>query len=137
VHVYNGTDIDGEARRVSFVLTSDGDFVAGAVDTTTKPVKHTYIAYPKDSRAMAELVARWLSPEVELKEDPKLPPAAVALVLGQDFERVAEPDPLPATTTTTTAAPAAGATAATVPSTTTTTQPGWTPGQPPQGVTCT
>ena len=134
VHVYNGTDNDGEARRVSYVLTSDGDFVAGAVDTTTKPVKRTFIAYPKNSRAMAELVARWLTPEVELKEDAKLPPAAVAVVLGQDFQRVSKPDPLP--TTTTTAAPATGDTGSTVPATTTTTQPGWTPGQPPQGVTC-
>lgn len=138
VHVYNGTGIDGEARRVSFVMTSDGDFVPGAVDTTTKPVKHSFIAYPKDSRAMAELVARWLSPEVELREDEDLPPAAVAVVLGQDFERVAEPDDLPApTTTTTTAAPAADGSATTVPPTTTTTQPGWTPGQAPEGITCT
>ena len=36
MHVYNGTDVDGEARRVSFVLTSDGDFVGGAVETTTE-----------------------------------------------------------------------------------------------------
>jgi hypothetical protein len=55
-------------------------------------------------------------------------------VLGQDFERVAEPDDLPAPTTT--AAPADAGTGSTVPATTTTTQPGWTPGQAPQGVTC-
>ena len=136
VHVYNGTTINGEGRRVNFVLTSDGDFVGGAIETTAKPVQHTYIAYPKDSRAMAELVARWLSPEAELKEDEDLPPAAVAVVLGRDFERVAEPDDLPATTTTT-AAPADAGTGSTVPTTTTTTQPGWTPGQAPEGITCT
>jgi LCP family protein required for cell wall assembly len=134
VHVYNGSGVDGEARRVNFVLTSDGGFVGGAVETTKKPVKGSYIAYPKDSRAMAELVARWLSPEVELREDEDLPPAAVAVVLGQDFERIAEPDDLPAPTTT--AAPADAGTGSTVPATTTTTQPGWTPGQAPQGVTC-
>ena len=84
---------------------------------------------------MAELVARWLSPEVELREDEDLPPAAVAVVLGGDFERVAEPDDVPSTTTTT-AAPVEQATGATVAPTTTTTQPGWTPGQAPQGITC-
>jgi hypothetical protein len=136
VHVYNGTTVDGEARRVNFVLTTDGDFVSGAIETTTKPVARTYIAYPEDSRAMAELVARWLSPEVELKEDPDLPPAAVAVVLGGDFERVAEPDDLPEPTTTTTTAPADAGTGSTVPATTTTTQPGWTPGQAPEGITC-
>lgn len=135
VHVYNGTTVDGEARRVNFVLTTDGDFVGGAIETTTKPVAKTYVAYPKDSRAMAELVARWLSPEVELKEDEDLPPAAVAVVLGRDFDRVAEPDDLPATTTTTVAPVDPAGTA--VPTTTTTTQPGWTPGQAPEGITCT
>jgi LCP family protein required for cell wall assembly len=135
VHVYNGSTIDGEGRRVNFVLTSDGDFVGGALETTTKPVSSTYIAYPKDSRAMAELVARWLSPEVELKEDEDLPPGAVAVVLGRDFDRVAEPDDLPPATTTT-AAPVDAGTGSTVPATTTTTQPGWTPGQAPQGITC-
>ena len=134
VHVYNGSTVDGEGRRVNFVLTSDGGFVGGAVETTKKPVKRSYIAYPKDSKEMAELVARWLSPEVELREDEDLPPAAVAVVLGQDFERVAEPDDLPATTTT--SVPADAGTGSTVPATTTTTQPGWTPGQAPQGVTC-
>jgi LCP family protein required for cell wall assembly len=135
VHVYNGTDVEGEARRVNFVLTSDGDFVGGAVDTTTKPVQRTFIAYPKDSRAMAELVARWLSPEVDLREDEDLPPAAVAIVLGNDFERVAEPDDLPEAPTTTEAPPADTA-ATSVPPTTTTTQPGWTPGQAPEGISC-
>ena len=84
---------------------------------------------------MAELVARWLSPEVELKEDEDLPPGAVAVVLGRDFDRVAEPDDLPPATTTT-AAPVDAGTGSTVPATTTTTQPGWTPGQAPQGITC-
>jgi LCP family protein required for cell wall assembly len=134
VHVYNGTDVDGEARRVNFVLTTDGDFVGGTVDSTPKPVDRSYVAYPSGSRAMAELVARWLSPEVELREDDELPPATVSVVLGRDFERVAEPDDLPETTTT--VAPADDATGSTVPPTTTTTQPGWTPGQAPEGITC-
>jgi LCP family protein required for cell wall assembly len=133
VHLYNGTGTDGEARRVNFVLTSNGGFVGGTLETLDKPIEHSYIAYPKHSKAMAELVASWLSPAPELREDKKLPASAVAVVLGRDFEKVAEPDELP--TTTTTPAPE-GEDGSTVPSTTTTTQPGWTPGAAPQGVSC-
>ncbi len=129
VDVANGTDVEGEARRVSFVLSSDGDFVAGAVTPADEPVDRTVVTYPQHSRAMAELVASWLSPEVELREDPDLAPAHVAVVLGADFEGVAQPDD-----TSPTEVPAADPSAA--PTTTTTTQPGWTPGQAPEGVTC-
>jgi LCP family protein required for cell wall assembly len=138
VRVYNGTDIEGEARRVSFVLTTDGDFKGGVVESAPDPVSRTYVEYPRGSRAMGELVARWLSPQVELYENAALPPATVAVVLGGDFERVAEPDDLPEPTTTTAPAPpvdpTTGAPAPTT--TTTTTQPGYTPGQAPEGISC-
>ncbi len=142
VNVYNGGDVEGEARRVHFVLTTDGDFTGGAVEQAAEPVARTYLEYSRNSRAMAELVARWLSPEAELYENPVLAPGTVAVVLGADFERVADPGEAPAPTTTTVAPPvddgaAAGAPAgAPAPTTTTTTQPGWTPGQAPEGITC-
>lgn len=132
VDVFNGTDIEGEARRVSFVLSTDGDFRPGAVESTEDPAQRTTIAYPEGAVAMAELVAGWLSPTAELVEDPDLQPAHVRVTLGADFERVAAPDE----TTPTTAAPTEGGDPG-VPATTTTTQPGWTPGQAPVGVTCT
>jgi hypothetical protein len=117
---------------VSFVLSSDGDFRPGAVESSEEPEQRTTIAYPEGAVAMAELVATWLSPSAELVEDPDLQPAHVRVTLGADFERVAAPDE----TTPTTAAPVEGAEPG-VPATTTTTQPGWTPGQAPVGVTCT
>lgn len=133
VDVFNGTDVQGEARRISFVLSSDGDFRAGDVEQAPKPAGRTVVAYPSGSKAMAELVARWLSPAAELREDEDLPVAHVSVTVGADFESVAEPDDLPAPTTTPAGDPGA---AAGVPTTTTTTQPGWTPTQPPAGITC-
>jgi len=134
VDVFNGTDTQGEARRISFVLSSDGDFRAGNVEQAPKPAKRTVVSYPTGSRAMAELVAGWLTPRAELREDEDVPVAHVRVTVGADFESVAEPDD--AATSTTTAAGDPG-TAAGVPTTTTTTQPGWTPSQPPEGITCT
>ncbi len=141
VHVYNGSGQDGEGRRVGFVLSSDGEFVTGSLETVDEPVEHTYVAYPEDSRAMAELVASWLGPEPELRENKKLHQGEVAVVLGQDFESVGEPDdPAPAVETTTTEPPTTDSSgdgvATTSPPLTTTTQPGWTPGQAPEGITC-
>jgi LCP family protein required for cell wall assembly len=141
VEVRNGTGEEGEARRVSFVL-STGGFVPGAV-LPSDPVGRTLIEYPPRSRAMAELVAAWLSPRAELSEDDGLGEATVRVTLGTDFERVAEPDDAasPGPVAPDDAAPgvtaaqgdvAAGGAA----STTTTTQPGWTPGQAPEGVSC-
>lgn len=132
VDVYNGSGIEGEARRVSFVLSEDGGFVPGVVDSAPEPERRTSIAYPEDSKAMAELVARWLSPAAELVEDPDLAPATVSVVLGADFASVSEPGTTPTTTVPAPTEPGAGAAA----TTTTTTQPGWVPTQPPQGVTC-
>ena len=132
VDVFNGTDTDGEARRVSFVLGSDGEFRTGTIDQAPDPATRTVVAYPSGSRAMAELVAAWLSPSAELREDEELPPAHVAVTLGADFESVARPDD--ATTSTTT--PDASGQGVDATTTTTTTQPGWTPGQPPEGIVC-
>lgn len=136
VDVYNGSGVEGEGRRVSFVMTTDGDFVAGLVESAEDPVERTYIQHPKNSRAMGELVARWISPEAEVYENEFLVPGTVAVVLGADFEGVSEPGELPAPTTTTTAPPVDSTTGSPVPTTTTTTQPGWTPGQAPEGITC-
>ena len=136
VHVYNGSGRDGEGRRVGFVLSSDGEFVSGSLETVDELVERTYVAYPKDSRAMAELVARWLGPDPELRENKKLSQGEVAVVLGEDFESVGEPeDDAPATEVPVTEAPSDDTTS-TTPAAPTTTQPGWTPGQPPEGITC-
>ncbi len=134
VDVLNGGDIEGEARRVSFVLDSDGGFVAGEVDSAEGPVAQTSIEYPEGARAMAELVAGWLSPTAELSERKDLPTATVRVTLGSDFERVAEPESTVSATTTPSAPGDPG-----TPSTSTTTvppEPGWTPGQAPEGVVC-
>jgi LCP family protein required for cell wall assembly len=72
VDVYNGSGTDGEARRVSYVL-SEGGFEPGAVETAAER-ERTTIAYPPKSVAMAELVGGWLSPEAELVEDDSLEP---------------------------------------------------------------
>lgn len=142
VHVYNGSGQDGEGRRVSFVMSSDGEFVAGSLETVDEPVERTYVAYAKDSRAMGEMVARWLGPEPELRENKKLSQGEVAVVLGEDFESVGEPeDAPPVTEAPATEAPSDDSapddsTVTTTPAPTTT-QPGWTPGQPPEGITCT
>jgi len=138
VQVVNATGAEGEARRVSFVLT-DGGFVPGDVLPSDEVEARTTISHPKGQARMAELVAGWLSPEAEVVEDPKLPAGTVRVTLGSDFDRVAEPDGAPATTTT--AAPETSssdpeATDTTTPATTTTTQPGWQPGTAPEGTSC-
>ena len=140
VDVYNGSGTDGEARRVSYVL-SDGGFEPGAVESAAEQA-HTTIAYPPGAVAMAELTARWLTPSAELVEDDSLPEATGRVTLGGDFAHVAEPGSEPEQTEegSSISAPAApesgdGTTAAEPPATTTT-QPGWTPGVAPAGVTC-
>lgn len=138
VDVLNGSEIDGEARRVSFVL-GEGGFGAGSVDSV-EPTEHTTVAYPSGSVLMARLVAAWLHPDAELVEDDDLGAGVVRVTLGADFESVFDPGEvdLVATTTTTTTVPVSGGEIAetTVPATTTTTQPGWVPGTPPAGVSC-
>jgi LCP family protein required for cell wall assembly len=135
VEVVNATGVEGEARRVSFVLT-DGGFVPGEVLPSDGTEARSEIRYAKGQQRMAELVAGWLSATPELVEDADVPSGTVSVILGTDFDRVAEPDEAPATTTT--AAPEASVdpAAPTVPETTTTTQPGWQPGVPPEGTSC-
>ena len=134
VDVLNGTTRQGEARRVSFVLT-DGGFGTGTVDSAPDPTEATVVHYPKGGRAMAELVATWLGPAPKLKEDSKLAPGRVTVTIGDDFDSVSEPEGAPAPTDPTPADPAAEA-GGSAPSTTTTTEPGWTPGAVPDGVRC-
>ncbi len=134
VDVFNGTQRDGEARRVSFVLT-DGGFGTGSVDAAPEAATATVVRYPKGSKAMGELVAAWLGPSPELQEDDGLAPGRVTVTIGDDFDRIAEPDP----SSTTSAPTGSGESASgdgTAPATTTTTEPGWTPGSPPEGVSC-
>jgi hypothetical protein len=147
VDVYNGGQVQGEARRVSYVL-ADGGFTPGAVETATRPARTTVITYPSGGKALAELVAGWLGPEPELRRDPDVPAGHVVLTLGEDFERIAEPDAAGTTgggSSSSAGADGAGnggggdgeaATATVAPTTTSTTVPGWQPGSPPPGVRC-
>lgn len=139
VVVLNGSGRDGEAARVNFVLSSDGGFDESLIASVDEQDR-TVIEYPADSRAMAELVARWLGPEPELAEVDDLGPATVRVVLGRDFERVGRPSDEPESSAADGPADEpvdqSGEVVDAAPSTTTTTQPGWTPGQPPEGVSC-
>ena len=148
VEVYNGSGVDGEARRVSYVL-SEGDFDLGPVDSAATQA-HTTVAHPPGASAMAELVAAWLSPSAEVVEDGSLEQATVRVTLGRDFAHVAEPDETAISDgegavadETVVSAPGApdaqdgtDGGAAEPPPATTTTQPGWVPGVAPAGVTC-
>ncbi|MCB1272200.1 MAG: LCP family protein [Microthrixaceae bacterium] len=144
VSVFNGGAGDGEARRVSYVLT-DGGFGIGYVETAPEDQDRTSVSYGPGAGMMGELVAAWLGPDPELLEDDSLDPGQVVVVLGADFEHVGEPeeDPLAdgsagdaasgtadGSGTATTGSSQPGTT------TTTTTVPGWTPGVPPEGVEC-
>lgn len=154
VDIYNGGGVEGEGRRVSYVL-SGGGFEIGTVETAEKERATSVVKYPPGGRQLAELVAGWLGPAPELKQDRSLEPGHVEVTLGQEFKHVDEPAP----TTTTTPGPtpedtvaedggeggegsvegageAAAAAETTVAPTTTTTVPGWTPGSPPPGVRC-
>ncbi len=135
VQVVNATGQEGEARRVSFVLT-DGDFVPGDVLPSDSTEARSEIRYAKGQQRMAELVAGWLTATPELVEDKNMPSGVVRVILGTDFERVAEPDEVPATTTTVAPETSADPSVSTVPETTTTTQPGWQPGVAPEGTSC-
>lgn len=161
VDIFNGGGVEGEARRVSYVLAGGG-FGIGAVETAEKDRAATVVRYAPGGRRSAELVAGWLGPAPQLKQDRSLEPGHVEVTLGQEFEHVDEPS------TTTTAPPepasdgaagagegddagdgsgggagegageaaAGGAETTAAPPTTTTTVPGWTPGTPPPGVRC-
>jgi LCP family protein required for cell wall assembly len=135
VDVLNGSGREGEARRVSYVLT-DGGFGTGAVDSAPEPRERTVVRYATGGKAMAELVAAWLGPEPELEEDRDLAAGRVVVTLGADFDRVAEPDPATPAPPAADAVPAGDPATTDTSPTTTTTEPGWTPGPPPAGVRC-
>lgn len=154
VSVYNAGGVDGEARRVSYVL-SEGGFGIGAVDTARHEEARTTVAHAPGAVAMAELVAGWLGPDPLLDVDDSLDPGEVVVTLGGDFETVAEPtdesaneptgggsDGQPQDSRDGGISPGSSATggdsSAVAPaSTTTTTTPGWTPGVAPEGMECT
>ena len=138
VDVRNASGRDGEGRRVSYVL-GGGGFQIGLVDSGADVEARSVVEYPKGNKAMAEVVAPFISPAPTLRLDKTLPPGRVRLVMGEDFAKVFTPSAkdLPASSTTTTAAPAAAGSgsAATSPPTTEAVV-GWTPGVAPAGVVC-
>jgi polyisoprenyl-teichoic acid--peptidoglycan teichoic acid transferase len=144
VTVTNHTTKQGEARRVSFVLAGGG-FGVGTVDSSADATATTVVRYPKGSKAMGELVAAWIGPSPELKEDKALAPGTVVVDIGADFSSVSEPAgttgapstsaPTGSSSTGSSSTASTGSSGST-PTTTTTTEPGWTPGTPPAGVTC-
>ncbi len=131
VNVGNGTAKKGEARRVSFVL-ADGGFEVGQVASTPAPVPATVVRYPKGGKAMGQLVAAWIGPAPKLQEDKTLQAGTVTVDIGADFATIAEPPGTGHAATSAVPATVPGS----APATTTTTEPGWTPGNPPAGVTC-
>ena len=138
VSVYNATPKQGEARRVSFVL-GEGGFGAGAVETSPATETQTVITYPKDGKAMAELIAPWMTPVPKLELDKALPPGNVRVTIGSDFKKISEPTGVASaqvTATTPTTAPSSTAAAGSTPTTTAAPEVGWTPGSPPAGVAC-
>lgn len=137
VDVFNASGVEGEARRISFVLNSQGDFGAGLVESAEEESATTVIEYPKGSEAMAQLVASWITPAATLEENEDLAPATVRVTLGADFESVSEPSEDATTESSGVDEPVTDDAGNPVTTTTTTTQPGWTPGQAPQGIECT
>lgn len=141
VDVRNGTEKQGEARRVSFVL-ADGGFNTGRVESGEHS-EQTVVRYPEGARAMADLVATWLDPTPKVEAKPSLAPGRVEVTIGADFAHVAEPASTPPSRTSTPSGAngtqhTAGGTSSggAAGSTTSTTEPGWTPGAPPPGAAC-
>ena len=139
VSIYNGTPKQGEARRVSYVLSAGG-FTLGPIENADRPPERSVVFHAPGGKEMGELVARWLGPAPEVREDPALAEGQVRVVLGPEFSTVDDPGKGGDTTTTTTAPPAApapGAATAEPPPIPTTTFPGgWTPTAPPAGIVC-
>jgi LCP family protein required for cell wall assembly len=149
VAIYNAGGIEGEARRVSYVL-SEGGFGLDEVATSPDPTERTTVSHAPGAEAMATLVAGWLGPEPKIVEDEDLPPGMVVVELGEDFESVSEPSGIPESQQPdssgdssdgetsdipdSSTAPTGGTGSA--PTTTTTTVVGWTPGVAPEGVEC-
>ena len=137
VDVRNASGRDGQGRRVSYVL-GGGGFQIGLVDSATDLESTSVVEYPKGNKAMAEVVAAFISPTPTLRVDKSLPPGRVRLVMGQDFAKVFTPsaNDLPTTTTTTAAPAAAGSGSAATSPPTTEAVVGWTPGVAPAGIVC-
>jgi LCP family protein required for cell wall assembly len=137
VTVLNGSGINGQAADVAGAL-SRIDFQIADVSTNGRVVDRTEIHYGPGAEAGADLLARHLSAGAVLVPDARTPAAHIVLVTGRDFTTITEvAKPAAPTTTTTTTAPApAGSSSTTAAPATTTTAPGFTPGQPPPGVTC-
>lgn len=159
VSIYNGGGVQGEARRVSYVL-SGGGFGIDAVESSEEPIVQTTVLHAPGAESMAALVADWLGPAPRIIEDDALGAGEVSVELGRDFRTVAEPsegsrsddsdDSDGASTVPALDADGGGSggddegtanvggtqDSGVVQSTTTTTVPGWTPGVAPEGVDC-
>lgn len=148
VTIVNTSAGDGEGRRVSYVLDADGFTIAGVVSGTGELERSTVSHAPGQS-ALAKLVAGWISPTPKVQVDKSLSPGQVVLDLGSDFSKIVKPDPDDVATTTSTEPHSSsdgdsgdteggnvGEVATTTIPVTTTTQPGWTPGVPPEGTVC-
>ncbi len=139
VTILNGTGRQGEARRVSWVLSGGGFGLGEIAEAPSQPERST-VAHAPGGRPMAELVAAWIGPDPEIVEDAALPPGQVRLVLAPEFDYIDDPANGDEGTTTTVppaAQAAPGATDAGLPVVTTTTFPGgWSPDAPPVGLTC-
>ncbi|MCB1255981.1 MAG: LCP family protein [Microthrixaceae bacterium] len=144
VTVINTSAGDGEGRRVSYVLDADGFTISGVAGGTGE-LERTTITHAPGQSALAELVAGWVTPAPKIQTDKTLSAGQVVLDLGADFDRIVKPDASSAGATTSTVPHSssddgsgsgdAHASTTTVP-VTTTTQPGWTPGVPPEGTVC-
>lgn len=146
VKVLNSSAPDGEGLRVSYVLSGAGFTIDGVSDGKTDK-RRSVVRYAKGQKTLGELVARWIHPNPELREDKDLKPGFVVVDLGSDFAKVYELDEPDGDTSTDTgdssdvtddgdAGGSSTGTGVTTTSTTTTTQPGWTPGVAPEGTVC-
>lgn len=136
VDVENATPKQGEARRVSYVLAAAG-FGNGAVTSAKGSEVRTVIRFPRGGRSMAELVGTWLDPTPQIEEDPSLSPGHVAVTIGADFAHVSKPSaPSAGGAGQQVDRTPAGAATPSTQTTTTTTEPGWSPGVAPAGITC-
>lgn len=142
VSVFNGGGVDGEARRVSYVLDGGG-FNLGEIESADGDVAATTVSHAPGAQRMATLVASWLGPSPQITEDADLAPGEVDVEIGADFRTIAEPSVQPESA-------AESESSSTEPSTTgpdpdgggesnvdaPATVPGWTPGVAPEGVVC-
>lgn len=155
VNVFNGTGVDGEGRRISYVLDA-GLFNIDEVETWDNAASRSVIEHHPDQAIFGEVLARWIHPTPELRVDEDLEKGAVNLRLGEDFERIFEPGEEQSGSFDGEAESDEGEIGVSdnhdggtrselngengevaVTTTTTTIAPGWTPAPAPQGVECT